>query len=56
MSYASVSDSANKAVMFMKKFLSPFFLITVGIRLYSILFIVDRVTKNFYQEQVISIY
>ncbi|XP_041347038.1 uncharacterized protein LOC121366798 [Gigantopelta aegis] len=45
------AESATKAVLFMKKFLSPFFLVTVGIRLYSILFIVDRVTKNFFQDQ-----
>ncbi|XP_067672987.1 uncharacterized protein [Haliotis asinina] len=43
------ADTAMKAVLFFKKFLSPFFLVSVIIRLYSILFIVDKVTKNFTQ-------
>ncbi|XP_046570719.1 uncharacterized protein LOC124278973 [Haliotis rubra] len=43
------ADTAMKAVLFFKKFLSPFFLLSVIIRLYCILFIVDKVTKNFTQ-------
>ncbi|XP_071110865.1 uncharacterized protein [Haliotis cracherodii] len=43
------ADAAMKAVLFFKKFLSPFFLLSVIVRLYCILFIVDKVTKNFTQ-------
>ncbi|OWF40938.1 uncharacterized protein LOC110463107 [Mizuhopecten yessoensis] len=44
-------DNAGLALQFLMKFLQPFFLVTLGIRLYSILYITEKVTKNFFDKE-----
>lgn len=43
--YFSV-DSAGMAIGFLMKFLRPFFLLTLGVRLYSILYIIEALLKK----------
>ncbi|CAL1543919.1 unnamed protein product [Lymnaea stagnalis] len=44
-------DNAQRAISFLKRFFTPLFLGLFAIRLYSILFIVKKVTRNFFQDE-----
>ncbi|KAK6192481.1 hypothetical protein SNE40_003939 [Patella caerulea] len=44
-------EYAVEAIQLLSKFLTPFFLITMAIRLYSILFIMDKVSVNILQDE-----
>ncbi|XP_052075634.1 uncharacterized protein LOC127713077 [Mytilus californianus] len=46
----STMDNAGLALEFLMKFLRPFFLVTLGIRLYSILYIIEKVYDKFVNE------
>ncbi|KAK3083683.1 hypothetical protein FSP39_001451 [Pinctada imbricata] len=50
--FNSTVDNATLALAFLMKFLRPFFLVTLGVRLYSILYILEKVTKNFWPEDM----
>lgn len=43
-------DNAQMAILYIKRFLSPLFLLLLGVRLYSILFLIGRIMKNFHLE------
>ncbi|BFZ18679.1 hypothetical protein BsWGS_21718 [Bradybaena similaris] len=45
------STNAQRSVEFLKRFVTPLFLGLLAIRLYGILFIVSRATKNFFQDR-----
>ncbi|XP_053375857.1 uncharacterized protein LOC123533302 isoform X1 [Mercenaria mercenaria] len=40
-------ENAQIALLYLKRFLSPLFLLLLGVRLYSILFLIGRIMKNF---------
>lgn len=44
--FNSTVDSAGMAIGFLMKFLRPFFLLTLGVRLYSILYIIEALLKK----------
>ncbi|RUS85734.1 hypothetical protein EGW08_006528 [Elysia chlorotica] len=44
------SSSAQRSVLFLKRFFTPLFLGLLAVRLYGILFIVNKVTRNFFQD------
>ncbi|GFO10553.1 hypothetical protein PoB_003705800 [Plakobranchus ocellatus] len=44
------SSNAQRSIMFLKRFFTPLFLGLLAVRLYSILFIVNKVTRNFFQD------
>lgn len=45
------SDVASRAVSFLYQFISPFFVVSLTSRVYSTLFIVSKVTKNFFTDE-----
>ncbi|GFR73761.1 hypothetical protein ElyMa_003877200 [Elysia marginata] len=44
------SSNAQRSILFLKRFFSPLFMGLLAVRLYSILFIVNKVTRNFFQD------
>ncbi|KAH9515113.1 hypothetical protein Btru_019259 [Bulinus truncatus] len=45
------TDNAQKAIVFFQRFITPVFGVCLLIRLNSILFIVKKITRNFFQDQ-----
>ena len=44
------SGNAQRSILYLKRFFTPLFLGLLAVRLYSILFIVNKVTRNFFQD------
>ena len=47
MIFCFIPDNARVAVQYLKQYISPLFITLLGVRLYSILFLIQRVIKNF---------